>query len=228
MEEHEVSLFLCASFFSGERSHSFHQIIKGSVSPPKRLGIAAVDDWDFRKCSDCSMSDCIIPSSFRHSGPARMWEFPMLGLRWCKVNNSLELFKKQFLQRKSIKIDTWGDLEFTPMWCASVYFFLITSSHYLLPQSASSPWHLGSNPGGHHDRFPPEKSRHVERFQLKRRTCLQPQHKVHTTTTVNHTTQRAGVTQSPQLPRDTYQAGHPESSEITSQETREKASPQLG
>lgn len=56
------------------------------------------------------------------------------------------LFKKQFLQRKSIKIDTWGDSEFTPMWCVSVYFFLITSSHYLLPQSASSPWHLGSNP----------------------------------------------------------------------------------
>ena len=78
-----------------------------------------------------------------------------------------------------------------------------------------------------HDRFPPETSRHVERFQLKERTCLQPQHKVHMTTTVNHTTRRAGVTQGSQLPRDTYQTGHPESSQITSQETREKVSPQL-
>ena len=60
------------------------------------------------------------------------------------------------------------------------------------------------------------------------RSCLQPQHNVHVTTTLNHTTGRAGVTQSPQLPRDMYQAGHSKSSEITSQEIREKASPQLG
>lgn len=58
--------------------------------PKKKVRNCCYDDWDFGKRSDCSTSDCIIPSSFRLSGPARMWEFPMLGLRWCKVNNSLK------------------------------------------------------------------------------------------------------------------------------------------
>ena len=45
IKEHEVSLCAFFFFFPRERSHSFHQIIKGSVSPPaERLGIAAVDD----------------------------------------------------------------------------------------------------------------------------------------------------------------------------------------
>lgn len=46
LDQGTQSEFMCLFFlFPRERSHSFHQIIKGSVSPPaERLGIAAVDD----------------------------------------------------------------------------------------------------------------------------------------------------------------------------------------
>lgn len=117
--------------------------------PEKRLRIDAVDRFQeaLRLLNRWLLNSLLLPT-FR---PSRNMRIPQaqitlitVTILWSHVIKKKTFFF--FLQRNCIKIDTWGDFKFTWIWCASAYFFLITSSHLSLSPVSFLFLELGTYP----------------------------------------------------------------------------------